>query len=198
MADMEGSVRPSARPLARAMVRRKSLIGFRLACHQMWGQTGYQAISSALPADVSDRTAGLRPLPEWLPLDDLIAWHVAVWNGPAKRDEQIMTRHIQATVDQGFGRVKRFLLSTSTPLMLAPRVVSLWSEEYSTGRLQATAIEERSVQLTLMDHPYIETPLMRYVISEVFRYVVSLTRAKVVTARHGVRDAALVVVLRWV
>ena len=180
------------------MVRRKSLIGFRLACHQMWGQTGYQAISSALPADVSDRTAGLRPLPEWLPLDDLIAWHVAVWNGPAKRDEQIMTRHIQATVDQGFGRVKRFLLSTSTPLMLAPRVVSLWSEEYSTGRLQATAIEERSVQLTLMDHPYIETPLMRYVISEVFRYVVSLTRAKVVTARHGVRDAALVVVLRWV
>ncbi|HMJ51200.1 MAG TPA: hypothetical protein VK540_03970 [Polyangiaceae bacterium] len=163
----------------------------------MWGPIVYQALCSALPADVRDRTAGLQPLPEWILLDDLIAWHEAVWNGPAKRDEQLMTKHIHATVDEGFGRVKRFLISTSTPLTLAPRVASLWGEEYSTGRLQAISIEERSVHLTLTDHPYIESPLMRYVIAEVFRHVVSLTRAKDVRAAHAVRDAALVVVLRW-
>jgi hypothetical protein len=193
-----GSVRPSARPrAAEGLVHRKSLIGFRAACEQMWGPIGYEAIRAALPAEVSERTAGMRPLPDWIPLDDLIAWHEAVWNGPAKREEQIMTQHIHATVDQGFGRVKRFLLGMSTPQSLAPRVVSLWREEYSTGRLAATAIQERSVVLTLSDHPYVELPLMRYVIAEVFHYVVSLTHAEDVTVTYGVRETGLVVVLRW-
>jgi hypothetical protein len=194
---MAGSLRPSARPKEQALVHRKSLIGFRSASEQMFGPAGYAALRDALPPDVSDRTAGMRPLPDWILLDDLIAWHVAVWNGPAKRDEQLMTPHIQATVDQGFGRVKRLLLSMSTPHTLAPRVVLLWRDEYSTGRLEATSIEERSVELRLRDHAYVEIPLMRYVISEVFRYVVSLTQAKNVTAVHTVRDSALVVVLRW-
>ncbi len=123
---------------------------------------------------------------------------MAVWNGPAKRDEKIMTEHIHATVDQGFGRVKRFLLSMSdVPQPLAPRVVSLWREEYSTGRLEANFVEAKSVHLTLSDHAYIDTSLMRYVIAEVFRYVVSLTKAENVTAVHAIRDSSLVVVLRW-
>jgi hypothetical protein len=197
MGDMAGSGRPSVGPRAQALVHRKSLIGFREACEEMWGPVGYGVIRDALPADVSDRTAGMRPLPDWILLEDLIAWHVAVWDGPARRDEKIMTQHIHATVDQGFGRVKRFLLSMSTPHTLAPRVASLWRDEYSTGRLQATSLEDRSVQLTLSDHPYVEIPLMRYVIAEVFHYVVSLTKATDVKAVHAVRDSSLVVVLRW-
>lgn len=178
-------------------MHRKSLIGFRAACEQMWGPVGYEAVRAALPVDVSDRTAGMRPLPDWIPLGDLIAWHEAVWNGPAKRDEQIMTQHIHATVDHGFGRVKRVLLSMSTPHSLAPRVASLWRDEYSTGRLEATSIEEKSVQLTLSDHPYVDVPLMRYVIAEVFRYVVSMTGVSDVTASHAVQGPSLAVVLRW-
>jgi hypothetical protein len=194
---MAGSFVPMALPRLGSLVHRKSLIGFRAACEQMWGAAGYKRLCDSLPPDVSERTAGLRPLPEWVALEDLIAWHVAVWNGPARRDERIMTEHIHATVDQGFGRVKRFLLSMSTPRSLAPRVVSLWSNEYSIGRLEANFAEERSVRLTLSDHAYIDTSLMRYVISEVFRYVVSLTKAENVTSVHALRDASLVVVLRW-
>lgn len=194
---MAGSVRPSRPPPASAFVHKKSLIGFRSACEQMWGAAGYGAIRAALPADVSERTAGLLPLPDWVPLDDLIAWHMAVWNGPARRDEAIMTEHIHATVDQGFGRVKRFLISVSTPQSLAARVVSLWRDEYSTGRLEAASIEDHSVQLVLRDHAYVEIPLMRYVIAEVFRYIVSLTKAENVTAVHTVREGSLLVVLRW-
>ena len=199
---MVGSIRPGARsqtmrPRAQALVHRKSLIGFRAACEQMWGPMGYEAVRAALPADVSDRTAGMRPLPDWIPLGDLIAWHEVLWNGPARRDEKTMTQHIHATVDQGFGRVKRVLLSMSTPHSLAPRVAALWRDEYSTGRLEATSIEERSVQLVLSDHPYVDLPLMRYVIAEVFRYVVSMTGVEGVTASSAVREASLVVVLRW-
>jgi hypothetical protein len=185
------------RPRGQALVHRKSLIGFRSACERMWGPMGYEAVRAALPADVSDRTAGMRPLPDWIPLGDLIAWHEAVWNGPARRDEKIMTQHIHATVDQGFGRVRRVLLSMSTPHTLAPRVAAIWRDEYSTGRLVATSLEERSVQLTLSDHPYVDLPLMRYVIAEVFRYVVSMTGVEGVTASPAVREASLVVLLRW-
>ncbi len=109
-----------------------------------------------------------------------------------------MRQHIHATVDQGFGRVKRFLLSMSTPRTLAPRVAALWREEYSTGQLEATfPDEERAVHLTLSDHPYVEDPLMRFVMSEVFRYVLSMTRVIRVSAAYGIRASSLEVVLRW-
>jgi hypothetical protein len=195
---MAASIRPpSARAPALPLVHRKSLLGFRAACEQMWGERGLEAISRRLSADVRERTAGMLPLPEWIPLDDLIAWHFAVWDGPAEHNERVFTQHVRATVDQGFGRVKRFLLSMSTPRSLAPRVAALWSDEYSTGRLKVTRIEEHSVELSLRDHSYVGIPLMQGVISEVYRYVVSLTQVKNVTEVHAVRDGALVVVLRW-
>jgi hypothetical protein len=194
---MSQSISPSRRPIEPPLVDRKSLIGFRSACEQMWGPAGYASICDGLPAEVRERTAGMRPLPKWNSVDDLIAWHRAVWDGPSGHDERVMAQHIHATVDQGFGRVKRFLLSVSTPRSLAPRVAGLWSEEYSTGRLKATYPDERAVQLTLSDHPFVDDPLMRFVISEVFRYVVSMTRVKHVSVSYGVRDASLMVVLRW-
>jgi hypothetical protein len=178
-------------------VERKSLIGFRAACEQMWGRAGLEGICDRLPTDVRERTAGLRPLPKWNAVTDLIAWHHAVWDGPAGRDEKVMTQHIHATVDQGFGRVKRFLLGISTPTSLAPRVAALWRDEYSTGTLEATFPEERAVHLTLSDHPFVDDPLMRFVISEVFRYVLSMTRVQRVSVAYGVRESSLVSVLRW-
>jgi hypothetical protein len=191
------SVRPPSRPPLVPLVHRKSLIGFRAACEKLWGQTGYERVCTDLPEDVRKRTAGLVPLPDWIPVDDLVAWHLAVWNGITRKDERRFTEHVRATVDQGFGRVKRVLLSLATPHTLAPRVGPLWNDEYSTGVLQAANLEQHSVELRLRQHPYVEIPLMRSVIAEVYRYVLSLTRADNVTAVHTVRDGALLVVLRW-
>ena len=156
-----------------------------------------KTISERLPPDVRERTAGLRPLPDWIPVDDLIAWHVAVWNGPAKRDEKIMLEHARCTVDLGFGRVKRFLISMATAQTLAPRVAALWNDEYSTGALEVAALEPTSVTLVLHDHPFVGNQLMRTVIAEVFRYVLSLGRTKSVSGVHAVRDGKLMVVLRF-
>lgn len=179
------------------LVRRRSLIGFRTATEQMWGDAGIEAIRGELPEATRERTLGLLPLPEWIPLEDLVAWHLAVWTGPAKRDEPTMTRHAQLTVDQGFGRVKRFMISLLTPELLAARVVSLWRDEYSTGTLEALSVEPQSVQLALTQHAYVEIPLMRYIISEVYRYVLSMTRAENVKVTHSVSEGALLVSLRW-
>ena len=195
---MSGSGRPSPKAgEERSLVRRKSLVGFRIACELIWGPAGYRAVCADLPPDVSERTSGMRPLPDWVVLDDLIAWNVAVWNVVAKRDEKLMTAQIRTAIDQGYGRVKRGLLALSTPRTLVPRVASLWQDEYSTGRLTATAVEGQRMQLTLRDHPYVEHPLMRFVISEAFRYIVSLSQVEDVTAVHEARNSKLVVVLRW-
>jgi hypothetical protein len=193
---MTASVRPPAAPRT-PLVHRKSLLGFRAACEAMWGADGLEEVRRGLHRDVRDRTAGMLPLPEWLPVDDLIAWHLAVWNGPAGRDEAVFTRHVHATVDQGFGRVKRLLLSLSTPPTLAPRVAALWRDEYSTGRLEVSRLDDRIVELSLSDHPYVETPLMQSVIAEVYRYVVSLTQVKGVSGVRALRDGKLVVIIRW-
>lgn len=188
----------STRPQSRAaQVRRKSLIGFRSACEVMWGKSGIEQICKALPDDVRGRSAGLQPLPEWIPLEDLIAWHVAVWNGPAMQDEATMTRHARVTVDQGFGRVKRVVIAALSPQSLAERVAALWSDEYSTGQLRALSIDQRSVQLALSHHPFVEIALMRNVIAEVYRYILGMTRAKNVSVQHTVREASLIVTLRW-
>jgi len=178
-------------------VQRRSLIGFRSACDQLWGSAGIDAICAQLPGDVRERTAGLRPLPDWIPVEDLVAWHHAVWHGPAKRDEALMLWHARLTVDHGFGRVKRLMVAALSPHGLAARVAPLWRAEYSTGRLQTLALDERSVQLSLSEHTYVEVPLMRVIITEAYRHILSMTRAKNVTAVHAVRDGSLLVTLRW-
>lgn len=179
------------------MVQRKSLIGFRTACERMWGLPGMSETIEALPSDVRERTAGIRPLPDWIPLDDLIAWHEAVWNGRAKRDQKVMFAHAHLTVDQGFGRVKRAVISLASAATLAPRVAALWNDEYSTGSLTATALEPRSTTLVLSDHPYVQHELMRVIIMEVFRYVLSLSRTKNVSATHLITGNRLLVALNW-
>lgn len=194
MSPLVCSVRPPSGP---ALANRRNFIGFRKACEETWGPSGLAAIVQALPADVRERTVGAPPLTEWIRLDDAIAWYNAVWNGPAKRDEAVMKEHMRRTVDQGFGRVRRFFLGIATPQTLASRAAALWREEYSTGNLSVNYSEERSLTLTLRDHEIVNDPLMRSLLAEVFRHICSLTRIKNVTAVHTVRDGSLIVVLRW-
>lgn len=190
---MATSLRPS---LEEHRVRRRSLLGFRAACELMWGADGVRTVAEALPADVRERTHGLAPLSEWLLVDDLIAWHVALRDGLG-RDDAMFTRHVHKTIDQGFGKVKRLLLSMATPHTLAPRAAALWRDEYSTGRLTAKSIDDRTVTLTLSEHPYVHHALMGSVISEAYRYIVSMTAAKVVTAQTMVRNDELTVRMQW-
>lgn len=190
---MSVSLRPAA---DRPLVRRRSLLGFRAACELMWGNDGCRKVIEALPEDVRERTAGVAPMPEWVLVDDLIAWHVAVRAGLG-RDDATFTRHAHKTVDQGFGKVKRLLLRMATPHTLAPRAAALWRDEYSSGRLTARTIDEHCVTLTLRDHPYVRHALMQSVITEAYRYIVNLTTAKIVSADSIVESNELTVRIHW-
>jgi hypothetical protein len=69
------------------------------------------------------------------------------------------------------------------------------TSEYSIGTLTATALQPKSVTLVLRDHPYGEHALMRTIIAEAFRYVLSLTRTKQVSSIHLMSQGDLRVVL---
>jgi len=163
----------------------------------MWSKAGSDEVARALPQEVRERTAGFVPLPEWLPQGDLIAWHIAVWEGPARQNWESMAQFARLTIDQGFGRVRQLMISALTPAMLAQRVGPLWQEEYTTGTLETLRIDARTVQLKLSDHAYVDIPLMRNVISEAYRHILSMTRARNVRVSHEVRGRALLVSLRW-
>jgi hypothetical protein len=63
--------------------------------------------------------------------------------------------------------------------------------------LTAATIDKRCVTLTLRDHPYVHHGLMRMVISEAYRYIVSLTSAKIVTAETIQESNELTVRMHW-
>lgn len=73
----------------------------------------------------------------------------------------------------------------------------LWRHDHTHGTL-TSHVGDHEGTMTLSDHPYTTTPLARSSIAEIYRYAVSLARAKHVSARHLVRGPnQLEVKLSW-
>ena len=178
-------------------VQRKNVLGYRLACEEMWGKRGLARVVELLPAAISEATAGLMPLDEWIPEEFIIAWAQAVWEGPAERNEAVFRAYASLTIKHGFGRMKKLLLQRMEPAQIAPRAPGLWRGEHTTGSLDVELVGPYQMRARLQDHPYVETPLLRLAVAEAFRAVVALTRAANVVETHAPRGAPLLVNLRW-
>src|SRR5690606_20392289 len=73
----------------------------------------------------------------------------------------------------------------------------LWRHDHTHGTL-TSHVGDHEGTMTLSDHPYTTTPLARSSIAEIYRYAVSLARAKHVSSRHLVRGPnQLEVKLSW-
>jgi hypothetical protein len=178
-------------------VHRKNVLGFRIACEQIWNKDSYEQAVALLPLAVRESTAGLLPIQEWVPETYIVAWAEAVWRGPAQQDEALMRRYVAASIANGFGRVRRFFLQMMTPETMARRAPEIWKQEHTTGRLEAEVIRERTAHVRLFDHPYVETPLMRMALAEAIRFSVSLTRAANVREKHAARGHSLRIEITW-
>lgn len=178
-------------------VQRKNVLGYRLACEEMWGKHGLACVVKLLPDAIREATAGLMPLDEWIPEEFIVAWAQAVWDGPAERNEAVFRAYVSLTIKHGFGRVKKFLLRRMEPTQIVPRAPALWRGEHTTGILHVELVGPHQMSVRLQDHPYVETPLLRLAVAEAFRAVVALTRAANVTETHAPRGAPLLVNLRW-
>ncbi len=164
------------------------LTAFRTAAADVFGAEGAAALAMiAIPT----------PPPKWIPEADLIAGAHALWEGPARRERARYNAFIQRQVELGSGRVQRMLLSLASPRRVIDRAPAIWSSEHTHGELTVDQLGERSAILRLGEHPYVETPQARATIAEVFRHIVSLTRAGEVSESHALERGVLVVRLSW-
>ncbi len=179
--------------------RRTIFVGFRRAALDLWGMEGLKRIGDSMSDEARRRC--LDPVvieEEMLPERFVIEWYECTWAGPAARDRQAYNRFLDEMMDHGFGRVRKFLLGVATPTMVGIKAGGLWRHDHTHGELTTKVISDRAFELRLTDHPYVETPLARASIAEIYRYAMSLARARDVRAKHALMDSrTLSVTIEW-
>jgi hypothetical protein len=187
---------PSQESLSKGTILHSQILAIR----EIWGEDGLRDVVARLPEDTARATTGVDfgPL-RWYPTRYLLEWGVALMDGPAQHDEEALRRAVARSVDLGFGRVRRAFLAFATPERLGQRATELWHHEHSCGEL---SIEQRiqgegTARLELRDHPFLTTALSRVSVAEVFRHILSLSRARNVRESHAMLGDALVITLRW-
>jgi hypothetical protein len=184
---------PSGGPSARGSV----IHGFRAAALDLWGEGALGLVGERLPLATRVATLDQMVLPfEWLPLEHVVAWHDAVWSGPARADEGQLARFIGRSIDLGFGRFKSAFFSGVTPERLVDRAQELWRYQHSQGEV-TVAIDGTTGTVMLRDHPYVGHAASRRVTAESYRHIVTLAGGRDVKTAWGVSGATLVVQLSW-
>lgn len=131
---------------------------------------------------------------EMLPERFVLEWYETVWAGPAERNRVIYDRFLDTMMDHGFGKVRKFLLGVATPATVVRKCSELWRHDHTHGLLEVSVVTDHHFELTLSDHPYLETPLGRSSIAEIYRYALSLARARRVDAKHWLNSSRVLTV----
>ena len=168
--------------------RARTLRAFAQATREMFGEHVERALMESLPSADG----------EWVDVEAVVAICERAWRGPLGHDEEQLRVWTDRMMDRGFGLARKLLLAIATPSGLLRRAGDLWRDEFTTGRLVAYNTSPTTALATLHDHIFLETELMRAVVSETFRYSVQLTGAKDVREVHEIAaNGALVVHLSW-
>ena len=184
---------PSGGPFARGSV----IHGFRAAAVELWGEGGLALVGERLPLATRMATLDAMVLPfEWVPLEHAVAWHDAVWAGPARADEGELSRFIARSIDLGFGRFKSAFFSNVTPERLVDHAQDLWRYQHTHGEV-SVAIDGTTGTVVLRDHPYVGHAASRRVTAETYRHIVTMTGGRDVRTAWGVSGVTLVVQLSW-
>lgn len=156
-------------------VRGHTLTAFFAALRELHGERTAFAMMAELPPRV--RAATEREA-EWLPLEFVVAWLEAAWEGPLARDHAALVRCVDRMMELGFGRVRRVLLAIATPQGVVRRASELWRGELSDGRMVSYSTSATSARFVLYEHPFLENQLTRDVSAEAIRYALALAGAK--------------------
>lgn len=181
-----------------ALVRKTPLIGFRQAAITLWGEESLEHLGRLMSEDTRRETVELPVIayPQ-VPERFVMEWYEAAWKGPCAEDEPTFRTFIDRMMDNGFGRVRRFLLSIVTPRKLLEKSAELWRHDHDTGDL-GVSFSERTAVLVLSDHIYATTGLARLATEEIYRYATCLSRTRSVDSSHRLRGPRSVeVTLTW-
>jgi hypothetical protein len=178
--------------------RATQLLAFRTAAIETWGELGWSEACERLDAETREALLG-RPIPPvaWVPERYMLALADAVFTGPASSSEAAYREFVRNQVNLGFGRVRRFLLHLAPPERVLSRAPELWRHDHTHGELVVDVLDRRA-DVRLVDHDHATTAVARLTAAEIFRCVLSLTRAKNVRGEHRrVGERELHVRLDW-
>jgi hypothetical protein len=179
------------------MARGSVIHGFRAAALELWGDGALGLVGERLPMATRVATLDTLVLPfEWFPLEHAVAWHDAVWSGPARADEGELSHFIARSIDLGFGRFKSAFFASVTPERLVDRAQELWRYQHTHGEV-SVAIDGTTGTVVLKDHPYVGHATSRRVTAETYRHLVTLAGGRDVKTAYGVSGMNLVVQLSW-
>lgn len=175
------------------------LMAFREAAMELWGEAGLRELGQRLPEAARVETLEISTVNlAWVPEAYVLAWYDAVWHGPCEKRRDAFRKFLNCMMDHGFGRVRKAFLSLAQPPTILNRAPGLWRHDHTHGELTVESLESESARVRLSNHPYTATSLACLATAEIYRYCVTLCRAKNVTELHY-REAggSLVVRLRW-
>jgi hypothetical protein len=131
-------------------------------------------LADRLPVDTRLATVESIVLPfEWVPVQHVIAWHEALWNGLARADESELARLVARSMELGLARFKSAFFAGITPTKLVERGPELWRWLHTHGTLSAS-LDGQTAAVTLTDHPYVENGTSRRLTAESYRYIVMM------------------------
>jgi hypothetical protein len=193
---MQTTPPPSGDPYVRGTV----LHGFRAAVLDLWGDAALAQVAARLPMATRVATIDALVLPfEWVAVDHVIAWHEAMWTGPARGDERELARLVAKSIELGLGRFKSAFFVGVTPEKLVERSQELWRWQHTHGEV-TVQVDGGSGTVVLRDHPYVANHTSRRVTAESYRQIVAM----IVGQDHDVRVAwgtsggpSLLVQLSW-
>ncbi len=179
--------------------RATQLLAFRSAALTLWGKQGWQTVLERLPPE--SRAAlvvdGLLVAVGWVPERHMVALAQAVFEGPAHSGAEAYREFVRQVIFLGFGRVRRLLVQFAPPSAVHNRAPELWRHDHTHGSIKV--VHDATSAIIHVEHDVLtSTPLSCATAAEMFRTVISLTRAKRVTETHELeRPGRLRVELRW-
>jgi hypothetical protein len=170
-------------------VRARTLQGFIHATREVLGDEAYARVCAEVHPRILESIASDGE--DWVPTEDVIAWCESALR---TADNDAIRRFVDVMMNHGFGRVRRVLLQIATPHGVLRRASELWREEFTDGRLVAYATSPNSAVATLYQHRFLDSPLLRTIVAESFRYTLELSGATSVTEEHVSDDNGPLVV----
>jgi len=179
--------------------RTTQLLAFRSAAVTLWGTPGWQDALELLSVETREAlvTDGLVVAVGWVPERHLMELAEAIYRGPSEGSMDIYRAFIDRVIALGFGRVRRMLVQFASPATVLKRAPELWHHDHTHGELTVELGERTAI--ARLDHEVLtSTPLSRATAAEMFRSILTLTRAREVEQEHDVSSTGgLEVALRW-
>ena len=188
--------RPASPP--EPMSRGIGMHGMRDAARALYGEAGMRAIAARLPEPTRRETMDQIVLPvSWYPVRFTLHWQDAIWDGPAARSDERFFQFVQRSIEQGFGRMRRFFLRLASVERMTARAPEMWRYQHTHGTL-TSLVRGSTAQITLRDHPFVKDGLSRKATAEAWKHIVALSGRKGARSTFGVEGPdTLVVRISW-